>query len=199
LLLEQVTVTVEGNTDRVEIELRWAGGFTSRHTLTRPVQTYQQLSNYDELVARIESLQAERKTLAQIAAALNAEGFHPPKRVPRFNQGILSRFLREQSVRTGTRLREERDEQHLKKDEWWLADLAAKLAMPIATLHRWQRVGWVRSRKVIAMRGRWAIYADADEMHRLQRLRDSPRGWPQPYPTELITPKQEDDKTEDRQ
>lgn len=199
LLLEQVTVTVEGNTDRVEVELCWAGGFTSRHTLTRPVQTYQQLSNYDELVARIESLQAERKTLTQIAATLNAEGFHPPKRASRFNQGILSRFLREQSVRTGTRLREERNEQHLKKDEWWLADLAAKLAMPIATLHRWQRVGWVRSRKVIAMRGRWAIYADADEIHRLRRLRDSPRGWPQPYPTELITPKQEDDKTEDRQ
>ncbi len=30
--LEQVTVTVEGNTDRVDVELRWAGGFVSRHT-----------------------------------------------------------------------------------------------------------------------------------------------------------------------
>ena len=53
LLLEQVTVTVEGDTDRVDVELRWAGGFVSRHSLTRPVQTYEQLSNYDELVARI--------------------------------------------------------------------------------------------------------------------------------------------------
>ena len=33
LLLEQVTVTVEGNTDRVDVELRWAGGFVSRGTL----------------------------------------------------------------------------------------------------------------------------------------------------------------------
>lgn len=195
LLLEQVTVTVEGNTDRVEVELRWAGGFTSRHTLTRPVQTYQQLSNYDELVARIESLRAERKTLAQIAAVLNTEGFHPPKRASRFTQGILSRFLREQSVRAGTRLCDERGEQHLNKDEWWLADLAAELAMPIATLHRWQRVGWVHSRKVMAMRGRWAIYADADELHRLRRLRDSPRGWPQPYPTELTAPKSKSHET----
>src|SRR6516165_9815733 len=32
LLLEQVSVTVEGNTDRAEIELRWAGGFSSYHT-----------------------------------------------------------------------------------------------------------------------------------------------------------------------
>ncbi len=66
LLLEQVTVTVEGNTDRVDVELRWAGGFVSRHTLIRPVQTYKQLSNYDELVARVEALRAERKTLSEI-------------------------------------------------------------------------------------------------------------------------------------
>ena len=51
----------------------------------RPVQTYEQLSNYDELVARIEALRAERKTLSEIAATLNAEGFHPPKRSPRIH------------------------------------------------------------------------------------------------------------------
>ena len=55
LLLEQVTVTVEGNTDRVDVELRWAGGFVSRHTLNRPVQTYEQLANYEDLVARIDA------------------------------------------------------------------------------------------------------------------------------------------------
>jgi hypothetical protein len=84
LLLEQVTVNVEGNTDRVEVELRWAGGFISRQTLMRPVQTYEQLSNYDELVKRIESLRGAGRTLSQIATTLNAVGFHPPKRASRF-------------------------------------------------------------------------------------------------------------------
>jgi DNA invertase Pin-like site-specific DNA recombinase len=189
LLLEQVTVTVEGNTDRVDVELRWAGGFVSRHTLFRPVQTYEQLSNYDELVRRIDTLHAERKTLSEIAATLNAEGFHPPKRSPRFTKGILSCFLREHGVRTGALPRSVTNEHHLQANEWWLADLAAELSMPIATLHRWQRVGWVTSRKVTTVGGRWAIYADADELLRLRRLRDSPRDWPQPYPTALITPK----------
>jgi hypothetical protein len=189
LLLEQVTVTVEGNTDRVDVELRWAGGFVSRHTLDRPVQTYEQLSNYGELVARIDMLRAQRQTLPEIAEALNAEGFHPPKRSPRFTPGILSRFLRERGVRTGSLPRSVTDEHHLRKHEWWLADLAATLVMPIATLHRWQRVGWVTSRKVAEAGGRWAIYADIDELTRLRLLRDAPRGWPQPYPTELITPK----------
>jgi len=195
LLLEQVTVTVEGNTDRVDVELRWAGGFVSRGTLSRPVQMYEQLSNYEELTARIHSLLAERKTLSEIAAALNAEGFHPPKRTRRFTKAILSRFLRERGVRTGALPRSVTCEQHLEADEWWLADLAAELAMPIATLHRWQRVGWVASRKVTAAGGRWALYADAVELLRLRRLRDSPRGWPQCYPTELITPKPNAGKT----
>lgn len=189
LLLEQVIVTVEGDTDRVDVELRWAGGFVSRHTLYRPVQTYRQLSNYDDLVARIHALRAGRKTLSEIAETLNAEGFHPPKRSPRFTQAILSRFLRERGVRTGSLPRSVTDQQHLRTNERWLADLAAELSMPIDTLHRWRRVGWVTSRKVTAAGGRWAIDADADELLRLRRLRDSPRGWPQPYPTELTTPK----------
>ena len=189
LLLEQVTVTVEGHSDRVEVELRWAGGFLSRHTSSRPVQTYEQLSRYDDLVARIEKLRNERQTLTQIAATLNAEGFQPPKRAHSFTAAILSRFLRERQIRTGPLPRSVTEEQHLQTNEWWLADLAAALSMPIATLHRWQRVGWVASRKVAAAGGRWAIHADADELLRLRQLRQVPRSWPQPYPTELITPK----------
>ena len=182
-------MTVEGNTDRLDVELRWAGGFVSRHALIRPVQTYEQLSNYAELVARIDALRAERKTLSKIAATLNAEGFHPPKRSLSFTKEILSRFLCDRGVRTGPLPRSVTDGHHLQVNEWWLADLAAELSMPIATLHRWQRVGWIVSRKVMAAGGSWAIYADAEQLHRLRRLRDSPRGWPQPYPTELITPK----------
>jgi DNA invertase Pin-like site-specific DNA recombinase len=189
LLLEQVLVTIEGNTDRIDVELRWAGGFVSRHALFRPVQTYEQLSNYRELVARIETLRARQMTLSEIAATLNAEGFHPPKRSLRFTRGILSGFLRERGVRTGPLPRSVTDEQHLQTCEWWLVDLAAELSMPIATLHRWRRVGWLASRKVAAAGGRWAMYADANELLRLRRLRDCPRGWPQPYPTELTTPK----------
>ena len=196
LLLEQVAVTIEGNTDRVDVELRWTGGFVSQHTLTRPVQTYEQLSNFDELVSRVDALRTERKTLSEIAVTLNAEGFHPPKRTDQFTKGILSRFLRERGVRIGPLPRSVTAEQHLEVDEWWLANLASELSMPIATLHRWQRVGWVTSRKVTEAGGRWAIYADADELDRLRRLRDSPRSWPQPYPQELITPKPKADNNE---
>jgi DNA invertase Pin-like site-specific DNA recombinase len=189
LLLEQVTVTVEGDTDRVEVELRWAGGFVSRHALSRPVQTYEQLSNYGELVERIEALRAAGKTLSEVAKSLNQEGFHPPKRSRRFTKEMVGRFLRESAVRKGALPQSAARSHHLAEHEWWLADLAAELKMPIATLHRWQRVGWLASRKVAEAGGRWAVHADADELHRLRSLRDAPRGWPRSYPKELITPK----------
>lgn len=188
LLLEKVTVTVEGNTERVEVELRWIGGFVSRHTLTRPVQTYEQLSNYNELVARIEALRAEHKTLSEIAATLNSEGFHPPKQSAKFTKGILCNLLRERRAKSGNRTDLELN-RRLRANEWWLADLASELSMPIATLHRWRRVGWVASRKVQIGRGRWAIYADTAELERMRRLRVMTRSWPPIYPTELITPK----------
>jgi len=196
ILLQKIIVTVEGDTDRVEVDLFWAGGFGSRHTLKRPVQTYAQLSNYKELVLRIETLRAAKKTLPEIAAILNREGFSPPKRSPKFTSAILCRFLLDRGIRTQNQTHD-KSVQLLAANEWWLADLAQELQMPIATLHRWQRVGWVRSRKVLEARGRWAIFADTDELKRLRKLRIEPQKWHQPFPLELITPKQTTDKNND--
>ena len=194
LLLEQVTVTIEGESERVDIELRWAGGFTSHHGFVRPVQTYEQLSNYEDLMKRIKSMLQEEITLGEIAKRLNVEGFHPPKRTTQFTTEILSCLLRDRGIRTGRLPRSVTEENHLKANEYWLSDLATKLQMPIATLHRWQRVGWLTSRKVIAAGGRWAIFADAQELSRLTELRQAPRGWPNPYPAHLITPKPNDNR-----
>jgi hypothetical protein len=157
-------------------------------TLTRPVQTYKQLSNYDELVARIDSLRTERKTLTEVAETLNAEGFHPPKRSKKFTKGVVCNLLRERRAKSGYRMDSELG-RHLQTNEWWLADLAAELSTPIATLHRWRRVGWVASRKVPIGAGRWAIYADAKEIERMRQLRSATRTWPPIYPPELTTPK----------
>src|SRR5206468_6792368 len=81
----------------------------------------------------------------------------------------------------------------LQPHEYWLADLARELNMPIATLHKWQRLGWVYSRKVAIASGRWALWADADELERLRQLRAYQRKWPEPrYPQALTTPKRRD-------
>lgn len=189
MLLERVVVAVEGDTDRVDVVLHWTGGFTSRHLLFRPVQKYAQLSNYAQLAERIDGLRAAGRTRTEIAAALNEEGFRPPKRTDHFTAGMLTNLLRERGLCEGPLPRSVADEEQLLPDEWWLCDLARRLSMPIATLHRWRRVGWVTSRKVVAAGGRWALFADAAELTRLQTLRSTPRsGLDGPYPPELITP-----------
>ena len=65
----------------------------------------------------------------------------------------------------------------LDEHEWLLSDLARKLEMPQATLHRWVRVGWVRARKLPTPGGHWVIWADADELDRMNQIRTCPRGW----------------------
>ncbi|MBV8230173.1 MAG: hypothetical protein JO329_09355 [Planctomycetaceae bacterium] len=49
--------------------------------------------------------------------------------------------------------------------------------MSLDTLRRWMRVGWVRARKLSDTRGRWAVWADAEELDRLGRLRACDRSW----------------------
>lgn len=188
LLLEQVIVTVEGDSERVDVAIHYNGGFGSHHRLRRPVQTYKQLSYYDELLCRIRELLDAGDSLGMIASKLNDEAYRPPKRSSKFTGSILARFLRDRGIHTGHLPKIVTDGSLLKPDEWWLSDLATHLSMPVATLHRWQRVGWVTSHKVSAS-NRWIIYADAGEVDRLRTLRATARSWPDPYPRHLITAK----------
>jgi transposase-like protein len=106
---------------------------------------------------------------------LNREGFHPPKRSARFTSGILTRLLAPRG-RTGPRPRVVTGPGVLGEHEWLLTDLARKLGMPQATLHRWVRVGWVHARNLPGAGGHWVIWADADELDRTTRIRTCPRG-----------------------
>jgi hypothetical protein len=188
LLIEEVVVRVRGESEQVEVTIRWAGGFETGHTLVRPVQRYQQLADYEKLMKRIDELRQMGRTLAEVAEQLNCEGFHPPKRSATFTGGILAGILAKRS-RCGPRPRVV-EQGLLTEHEWLLTDLARQLVMPPATLHRWIRVGWVHARKLPSPGGQWAIWADADEIERMTRLRMCPRGWSEePVLEQLIKPK----------
>jgi hypothetical protein len=176
LLVEEVVVTVREESEYVDVIIQWAGGSTGRHALVRPVQRYQQLADYEGLLSRIDELRTAGQTLAEAAEQLNREGFHPPKRSATFTGGILARLLARRG-RTGPRPRVVAGPGVLGEHEWLLTDLARELGMPQATLHRWVRVGWVHARKLPTPGGHWAIWADADELDRMTRIRTCARGW----------------------
>jgi hypothetical protein len=192
MLLKRVTVDVQGDSEQVEVTLHWAGGVRSQHDLKRPVARYEQLSTYPMLIARIDTLRQEGVSFEQIAQHLNHEGFSPPKRTARFTGSMGARLLSPRGLH-GPRPRAMLDGIVLHPHEYWLTDFARRLNMPIATVHKWQRWGWVHSRKVVVAAGRWAIWADDDELERLRRLRAYKRKWPEPrYPAALTTPKRRD-------
>jgi len=192
LLVQEVVVTVRGESEWVDVIIRWAGGSSSGHELVRPVQRYQQMVAYGKLMNRIDELRKAGRTLAEVAEQLNREGFHPPKRSAIFTGGILAGLLAKRG-RSGPRPRVVAEPGLLGEHECLLTDLARTLAMPPATLHRWIRVGWVHARKLPSPGGQWVIWADADEIDRMSRIRTCPRGWSdEPVLAQLTKPKARD-------
>lgn len=189
MLLDRVVVSVNSMNEQVELEVHWVGGFNSHHHESRPVDSYKQLSNYSELVDRILKLQSAGTSSAEIAKCLNAEGYRPPKRSKTFDKWMVTRLLAGIRLERGDAEKSPCDRTHLAANEWWLSELAMKLKMPVATLHRWIRVGWVQGRKVAQAHGQWALHADAPELERLTKLRNYRRGWGETKtPIELTTP-----------
>src|SRR5438046_1018190 len=83
------------------------------------------------------------------------------------------------------------DRRLLRPHEWTLQRLAQKLKVKPNTLLRWCRVGWVQTRRLSGATCRWLVWADADELNRLRRLRDCRLNMSsnERYPRELTTPK----------
>jgi hypothetical protein len=187
-LIDRVTVTVQGESERVDVTIHWAGGYESQHEQTRPVARYDQLADYHPLVTRISELRTDGCTNGKIAEVLNEEGFRPPKRRSTYNAAMVRQLIsRNLATQANSRSSEEL---RLHPDEWLLADLAHELGMPTTTLHNWLRRGWVEARKLSDRRGRWVLWADEDEIGRLRQLRITKQGWPdRPYPESLTKPK----------
>jgi DNA invertase Pin-like site-specific DNA recombinase len=186
ILIEKVEVEVQGQTEQVKVAIHWSGGSVSRHDLVRTVQRYEQLADYPRLCARVDELRQQGKSMEEVAACLNAEGFHPPKRVERFTGGMVCGFWTRQCEKGGGR---QGLACLLAKGEWLLGDLARQLGIPQVTLHRWRKGGWVRARKLADSGGHWAIWANGPERRRMARLRQYQEKHPnQSIPRELTTP-----------
>jgi hypothetical protein len=190
---ERVTIDVPGEREHVSVTIHWAGGVRSEHRVMRPVARYDQLSTYQVLLDRIDTLRRRGLRCAPVAAHLNRDGFAPPTRTERFSGSMIARLLRHRGLH-GPRPRTMVDTTVLQPHEYWLTDVASTMNMPMATVHTWHRMGWVHRRNVAVAAGRWAIGADDNELARLRRLRTYTRQWPEPRdPAALTTPTPRDD------
>ena len=173
-LVEQVRVTVAGTSEKVDVEIVWAGGHRTHAQITRPVACLTQLSYYPQLAARARELAGSGCTIAQIAERLNAEGFGPPKRSPVFTPNAVSDLLQALGIQR-SRTPARRNRPALAQHEWWLRDLAAHLGMSQVTLDAWVRRGWATGYLHPQARLR-VVRADPAEVERLRALHQVPRG-----------------------
>jgi DNA invertase Pin-like site-specific DNA recombinase len=174
-LIERISVTIRGETEWVDVTIRWAGGMESQHAIQRTVQKYEQLNNYKELRDRMLELRRAGSTVEEIAERLNSEGYRPPRDAPRFNRTRVNSAMVRMGL-LGPRGRRTINPEDIRPNEWRVVDLAAQLKMPRTSLRRWFHKRWVRGRYVAGETSCLLLWADKGELARLRRLRDCPNG-----------------------
>jgi hypothetical protein len=183
-LMEKVVVHVEHDSEYVGVAIHWHGGFISQHEVVRPVKSYEQLRDFDQLMDRIAALRHEGHSAAQIANCLNQEGFVPPKRRGKFSPELVRQLLSRRGLAN-----EKTYTEQLGRHEWWLPKLAEAIPVSAGKLAGWARRGWLHSRKTPAQ-CLWVHWADSQEIRRLRKLASlSHRGIVE-YPAELTTPRE---------
>lgn len=194
LLLERVTVTVQGTTEKVDVAIRWAGGFASHHELLRPVRRYDQTVDFERLRVRLSELKLAGKSYSEIATQLNLEGFRPAKQSKLFNTAIVGRLAKKlcRELTTSRNVGLE-----LSQNEWRVKDLSKTLGIPRSTLQTWKDRGWLHVIRQMPGRSGMNIYwADEYEIDRLRRLRKTRWHYGDPpLSKELTTPKLDTSQT----
>jgi len=171
-LIERVIVTVEGDSERVDVQIHWFGAHATAATITRPVARLDQLSYYPQLAARVAELHGQGCANSAIARTLNTEGWRPAKRCEMFNAAMVGAMTARLGLRSGRRTPATTTERQ--PNEWTLSELAHKLDMPEPTLYSWLRHGQFKARTVISQSHRlWLIQATEEELMHLRSRRGS--------------------------
>jgi hypothetical protein len=175
ILIQDITATVAGDSELVDVTITWAGGHRTAGQAVRPVARLSQLSYYPALLARVTQLAAAGLGNRQIADALNAEGFRPPKRTSRFNDGQVRTLAAQHGIRSRPKGRPA-VLTALRPGEWSVPGLAAELGMPTATIYNWIYRGWITARRAPGT-SNWIITADTQQMQQLRQRRTRPPGF----------------------
>lgn len=183
LMIERVTVAVQDRSQSTTVTIRWSGGYESCHGIERPIQTYAQLDNYQELIDRALSLTLSGMRSPVVASILTQEGFRTPR-----NQEPLSCFMVSKILNDDEHAKKQLNAPELLQDYWYASSLATQIGVPEKLLKHWVSKGWANA--IQRPFGRtWVIWANEPELRRLEALARSQAGQGSPSPTEeLRTP-----------
>ena len=175
ILIQDITVNVAGDSEIVDVTVTWAGGHQTAGRAVRPVGRLDQLSYFPALLARVTELAGAGRSSRQIADALNAEGFRPPKRTSRFTGEQVRAMTTQRGIRRQPKGRPA-VLASLPPGHWSVPGLAAELGMPVPTVYTWIYRGWITARHAPASRC-WIITADDRQIRELRERRARPPGY----------------------
>jgi hypothetical protein len=178
-LIERVVIEVQKDSEHVNVTIQWRGGYVSCHEIQRRVFSAAQQRDYDQLVLRIQQMHGEGLSCSEMAARLNEEGFMPARRRRGYCKSSLAPLLRKLGIG--------RPPSDLEKDEWWACDLARELEVTGQKIYHWARQGYVHARRT--PQRHWIVWADADEIQRLHKLKKHTTSWIMKRASELTVPK----------
>ena len=170
-IIQKITITIEGNSEKVKIVVEWIGGDICQSNLVRPVAKWTQLSYYPQLCQQLEQLVQANLSNDEIVDHLNQAGFRPPKRRQTFNREIVRKLMRRLGLIQPS---SPQPCETLAEHEWWLPDLAVHLTIPRPTLYGWVKRGWVCARQQSDPPRHWIIWADEAELNRLRTHHQQP-------------------------
>lgn len=190
LLLQQVIVTVQNNTQRVDVRLQWRGGYESVYEITRTVTLYPQMDNYRELMARMLQLVLEGLRTPEVATILEQEGYRSPRHTKPISASMISKLLADDPTS-----HQQLTAPEPLDDQWLGSDLASAIGVAEKKLKDWVTRGWAIADQRPFGRV-WLFWADETELQRLRRLSEHQSGQGRPAPPEsLRTPQSKIRKT----
>lgn len=175
LLIEKIHITVEGKTEKVQVEIHWVGGHKTSIPFIRPIAKLENLSYYHDLLDRVAHLREEGKEFREIADVLNQEDWRPPKCQKDFNAGMIGSLLLRRGIDSPKKTRF--SEISRQPNEFTLRELSQKTNLPESTLYAYLKKGMLNARRVQVVRGIWLVTADEEEIKRLEALKNRPPEW----------------------
>jgi DNA invertase Pin-like site-specific DNA recombinase len=169
LLIKDVTLTREP--DRIRIEIRWQTHACTTLTAPRPQPSYEQWRTAPAVIARIRE-QAARQTDAEMAAALNAQGWKPGHS-DTFTARKVRWIRRAYGITSSCPLKTDACPTGQRGDGRYSTQAAAQLLnVHVSTLSKWCRSGRLPSVQAAPRSPRWITLAPEV----ITRLRRPPPG-----------------------
>jgi DNA invertase Pin-like site-specific DNA recombinase len=177
-VVDEITVSIRGVSELVDVVLHWAGGDTTTGLVRRPIQYFEHLSYYPRLQQRVLELAEAGWHPGKIADQLNRDGYQAARADGPIRYRVVEQILR----RNGRPLPHQRDPLPIdpaeapRDNEWLLPQLAAHLGCTTGTLRGWLRDGQLTGRQETRAPHRWILRAPPEQVDELRDRLTRARG-----------------------